>query len=1119
MKIIKFLENSTEQLLILQRFLASTSNLEEAFYEILNLLCRIHPFDSGGIYLLDELTGDLYLTVHRGLSPEFIKEVSLIKDSSIQIRLLKKGSSVYTHASKYDVYRDLMLSEGLHAIGLIPVLHRGELIALLNLASHKYDDISNTTSHTVEIIASQIGSVIIRLRNDKLLKESQMNLQLFFDTMDDFLIIADLNGNILHFNPVMENISGYSCEQLNGMSIFHLFDIKTYRKSFFSPMSLNGKNVCHISLITKDGQLIPVETKITEGTWNSQRAFFTISRDITERLKSENTIIHRLSIEKLVTDISSSFINISFSDIEKEIIRSLEKTGRFFDVDRAFLNIFSRKDLKARYVYEWARPSVIPLGPDVLKLSLHKFKWFINKLLHYEYIDISSIVELPSEASEESKLFNQLGIKSILVIPVILNENLIGYVGFNMGFSERRWQKEDIKLLKMAGEIFIRGLNRKWIEETLRESEIKYSYLLNASSAVIYACDISENYRTVFISENVKNILGYEREEFLNEPEFWINHIHPDDLKDTLSIANKIFIHGSITCEYRFRHKNGDYLWLYDELSLSYDREGNPEKVIGHIVNFTEKKLMEDKLNYRLEIDKMITNISRGFINIKTLEIDREIESSLKTMGQFFQVDRSYIFRFSDDLMGIHGLLYEWCEEEIDLLSVTHKDMPLNSFHWVMEKIKENKIFYISSLSDIPYTGEYEREFWDKQNIKSILGIPMISDNRLFGFLGFTSIKKEKKWSEEDIMHVKLVGEIFSNVLLRKEALESLKKSEIEKSTILETLSEAVYFYGRDLRIKWANKSACKQNGMKPEEIIGHYCYEVFHSKTEVCEDCPVVKVLQTGKMEETELPDKRGHVWLSIVSPVFSEEGTVTGAIEAALDITERKRTEEELIKYRNHLEDIVEERTVELKKLLEEKEIFLKEIHHRVKNNLQIISSLLYLQSISINNETVLNILRESQSRIKAIGLVHEKLYQSENFAGIDFKKYIYALSYYLFSTYNINTDIIRLNIEADKIDLTIDKAIPCGLIINELLTNALKYAFPDGRKGEVFIKTYKEKDNSFTLYFRDNGTGLPEDINIEKLSSLGLKLVVNLIKQIDGELEIAREAGTVFKIIFPS
>jgi len=691
MEVNKVYTEHSHELLLIQKdlsiLLASTSNLEEAFQKILDVLCQISPLDSGGIYLPDEITGDLSLKVWKKLSSEFIKKVSFVKKSDIQHLSLEKGIPVYNHAGQYDIFRDLTVSEGLHAICIVPVLYEKKLIALLNLASHKYDDVSDNIRHIIETIASQLGSVIIRLKNDKLLKESQQNLQMLFDTMDDFLIISDLKGNVIHFNPSLERMSGYPSEELLSMNLSDLFK---EQEAFISPLGSNGKSIFHISLMTKKGAFIPVETKTTKGTWNNRPALFSISRDMTDRISFEDSIKHRLSIEELVTDISTAFINITSSEIDREINISLEKIGKFFDVDRAFLTIFSEDNHIIKYGYEWVRPMIKPLRKQFDRISLNKLPWLMNKLGHFDYIDFSSTSNLPPEAFNEIKLFNDFGVKSGLIIPLIQNNSLTGWIGFNMGYRERSWQEEDIKLLRMAGEIFMTILNRK---------------------------------------------------------------------------------------------------------------------------------------------------------------------------------------------------------------------------------------------------------------------------------------------------------------------------------------------------------------------------------------------------------------------------------------------RAEEELIKYRTQLEKLVDKRTAELKKLLEEKEILLKEIHHRVKNNLQIISSLLYLQSHSINDKTAMDLLQESQNRIKSIGLVHEKLYQSENFARIDFKRYIYDLSSYLFSSYRININIVLLNINVGDMYLNINKAIPCGLIINELLTNALKHAFPPGSKGEISIKFYRENDKKLVLEIRDNGKGLPEGLNIEKLSSLGLKLVKNLVKQIDGELYLSGEKGTAFKITFPS
>ena len=210
-----------------------------------------------------------------------------------------------------------------------------------------------------------------------------------------------------------------------------------------------------------------------------------------------------------------------------------------------------------------------------------------------------------------------------------------------------------------------------------------------------------------------------------------------------------------------------------------------------------------------------------------------------------------------------------------------------------------------------------------------------------------------------------------------------------------------------------------------------------------------------------------------------------------------------------------------------LREKEILLKEIHHRVKNNLQIISSLLYLQSKNIENEETLALFTESQGRVKSMALIHEKLYQDSDLANIDFVDYVKNLTSYLIRTYRVEGQGINVHYKVDDISLDLDTAVPCGLIINELITNSLKYAFPEKGRSvketkaewnpEISISFVKDNDPGYCLTIADNGCGIPEEIDFEKTKSLGLKLVSSLVNQLKGTVEMERKEGAVFKIVF--
>jgi two-component sensor histidine kinase len=198
-------------------------------------------------------------------------------------------------------------------------------------------------------------------------------------------------------------------------------------------------------------------------------------------------------------------------------------------------------------------------------------------------------------------------------------------------------------------------------------------------------------------------------------------------------------------------------------------------------------------------------------------------------------------------------------------------------------------------------------------------------------------------------------------------------------------------------------------------------------------------------------------------------------------------------------------------LRAALEEREVMLREIHHRVKNNIQIVSTLLRLQSRYIKDEKALEVLNESQNRIKSMALIHEKLYQSQDFARIDFSDYIAKMITHLFAIYKVEFGRIRHNVEAKNIQLDINRAIPCGLIINELITNALKHAFPEDREGEILVRMRPSDGDKYELTVKDNGVGLPEGFDIRQKGTLGFQIVSDLVKQLDGSIEIRRDAGS--------
>lgn len=204
------------------------------------------------------------------------------------------------------------------------------------------------------------------------------------------------------------------------------------------------------------------------------------------------------------------------------------------------------------------------------------------------------------------------------------------------------------------------------------------------------------------------------------------------------------------------------------------------------------------------------------------------------------------------------------------------------------------------------------------------------------------------------------------------------------------------------------------------------------------------------------------------------------------------------------------------ELTVSLREKDVLLTEIHHRVKNNLQVISSLLSLQARSIGSDEARSVFTESQNRVRSMALVHEKLYQSRDLARIDFSAYVRELVSHLFHVYR--TEELSLRIRVESVFLTIERAVPCGLIVSELVSNALKYAFPEKGKGEIAIELAVDEAGRCTLTVRDDGVGLPADFDLRHPTSLGLRIVNTLTEQLGGALTVRTDGGTAFNVAFP-
>jgi PAS domain S-box-containing protein len=304
---------------------------------------------------------------------------------------------------------------------------------------------------------------------------------------------------------------------------------------------------------------------------------------------------------------------------------------------------------------------------------------------------------------------------------------------------------------------------------------------------------------------------------------------------------------------------------------------------------------------------------------------------------------------------------------------------------------------------------------------------------------------------------------------------------------IVTAMSNVLFLVSTDGTISQANPAALNLLGYTENELYGQPLEMVLAERG-------IIKETDFRDMsnQETTLTTREGKTipFLLSISRVHSKNGQNIGLLCVGSDLTDHKQAEE-----------------------AQKKETLIREIHHRVKNNMQVISSLLSLQSNYIAEEKYTRMIRESQDRIRSMTLIHEKLYQSRDLEYIDFREYVTDMIQQLIHVHGID---IAVTVEADDIDLNVDYAVPCGLIINELVSNCFKHAFPD-KKGEITVEIHAV-DETITLRVKDNGVGIPEDLDFRTTETLGLRLVTILAEdQLNGDISLVRSGGTEFCITF--
>lgn len=442
-------------------------------------------------------------------------------------------------------------------------------------------------------------------------------------------------------------------------------------------------------------------------------------------------------------------------------------------------------------------------------------------------------------------------------------------------------------------------------------------------------------------------------------------------------------------------------------------------------------------------------------------------------------------------------------ESSLDMIVATDIDNLINEFNEAAEKTfgyKRDEV--LGKHIEILFANGDEHDQVNEllANESTFAGeiVNKRADNSLFISYLSASILRDEKGEIIGAMGVS------RDITAMKKAEEELRLSEERHRAIYDQAYIGIARIGKVGRFLLVNQRLCDMLGYSSEELYKKAFFELTHPD-EVESSLKNWDALLSGEIKnftsEQRYTHKNGTYVVAnlTVSMVRDANGNPNYYVAVFEDITERKEQE------------------LKLQQSLKEKEVLLKEVHHRVKNNMQVISSILNLQSSYIKDPEAIDMLRESQDRIKSMSFIHESLYQSKDLSHVNFTEYVRNLVNNLFRTYGINISGLKLEYDLDEVPLNIDTAIPCGLVINELISNALKYAFKERNEGSLLVVLKKLDDGKLKLVIADDGVGFPDDIDYRDTDSLGLQLVVTLVGQIKGEIDLDNTNGSRFTIIF--
>jgi len=631
-------------------------------------------------------------------------------------------------------------------------------------------------------------------------------------------------------------------------------------------------------------------------------------------------------------------------------------------------------------------------------------------------------------------------------------------------------------------------VTRRRAEEALRKSEEKYRAIFETLDDLYYQTDMQGI--ILILSPSCKKLTGYDPSELVGRP---ILDLYPLP-EQRNQLLEELLLNGSVhDYEILLQNKEGLARTVSATSHIVRDADGKPIAVEGILHDVTERRQMEAALLASEEKYRILAD----FLPVMVFETDRDGRVTLANRLTY----PTFGIAPADIVNGINILDFVVPEERDVIMQgimELYRGKERGPHEYTLVRRDASRfpaMIHAIAIHD-----------WRSHSITGIRGviIDLTDQKKQEAALQKAYSGLEQKVRERTRELSTLTDNLQTEIAERNRVMEALTASEEKYRTLVEQIGDIVFHVDPSGTISYISPHALEDMGIRSD---------------------------QAGPINIIEMapPEFKEHI-RNILDPARPTHGPVAG-FELPLPLTAGGRTilyevnaaptygkQNEYTGYSGIARNITERKTLQnaVAASLKEKEILLKEIHHRVKNNMQVISSLLSLQVKLMKDETSREALLESQNRVMSIALVHEKLYQSKSFAEIDYHDYLVKIAENLLQSFGVPRGKIRVDIRGRNIVLPLEKAIPISLIINELLSNAFKYAFPGDRTGTIMVDIW-QKGNRYTLIVKDDGVGLPDEITLDNIETLGLQLVNSLVAQLVGTISLNRAGGTEFRIEF--